>query len=46
LVDVLGWVITCLVHAANIRDEDGCEAVLDQAQAPVVLLLGKRWREL
>src|SRR6516162_3491169 len=33
LVDVLGWVIACVVHAANIQDEDGCEAVLDQAQA-------------
>jgi len=29
----LGWVIACVVHAANIQDEDGCEAVLDQAQA-------------
>jgi putative transposase len=31
LVDVLGMVIACVVHAANIQDEDGCEAVLDRA---------------
>jgi putative transposase len=33
LVDVLGMVIACVVHAADIQDEDGCEAVLDRAQA-------------
>jgi putative transposase len=33
LVDVLGMVIACVVHAANIQDEDGCEAVLEQAKA-------------
>jgi putative transposase len=33
LVDVLGLVIACVVHAADIQDEDGCEAVLDQAKA-------------
>jgi putative transposase len=31
LVDVLGMLIACVVHAADIQDEDGCEAVLDQA---------------
>ncbi len=25
-------VIACVVHAADIQDEDGCEAVLDQAK--------------
>jgi len=24
--------IACVVHAADIQDEDGCEAVLDQAK--------------
>jgi putative transposase len=32
LVDVLGMLIACVVHAADIQDEDGCEAVLDQAK--------------
>ncbi len=32
LVDVLDMVIACVVHAADIQDEDGCEAVLDQAK--------------
>jgi putative transposase len=32
LVDVLGMRIACVVHAADIQDEDGCEAVLDQAK--------------
>ena len=33
LVDVLGLLIACVVHAANIQDEDGCVAVLERAQA-------------
>jgi putative transposase len=33
LVDTLGLVIACVVHAANIQDYDGCEAVLDKARA-------------
>jgi putative transposase len=32
LVDVLGMLIACVVHAADVQDEDGCEAVLDQAK--------------
>ncbi|GEM_PF-2335023 len=32
MVDVLDMVIACVVHAADIQDEDGCEAVLDQAK--------------
>ena len=32
LVDVLGLLIACVVHAADIQDEDGCEAVLDRAR--------------
>ena len=33
LVDTLGLVIACVVHAANVQDYDGCEAVLDKAHA-------------
>jgi putative transposase len=33
LVDTLGLVIACVVHAADVQDYDGCEAVLDKAQA-------------
>jgi putative transposase len=33
LVDTLGLVIACVVHAADVQDYDGCEAVLDQARA-------------
>ena len=33
LVDTLGLVIACVVHAASVQDYDGCEAVLDKAQA-------------
>jgi putative transposase len=33
LVDTLGLVIACVVHAADIQDYDGCEAVLDKARA-------------
>jgi putative transposase len=33
LVDTLGLVIACVVHAAYIQDYDGCEAVLDKARA-------------
>jgi putative transposase len=32
LVEVLGLLISCVVHAADILDEDGCEAVLDRAR--------------
>jgi putative transposase len=33
LVDTLGLVIACVVHAAGIQDYDGCAAVLDKAKA-------------
>jgi putative transposase len=33
LVDTLGLVIACVVHAADVQDYDGCEAVLDKARA-------------
>jgi putative transposase len=33
LVDTLGLLIACVVHAADIQDYDGCEAVLDKAHA-------------
>src|SRR5262245_35423451 len=33
LVDTLGMIIACVVHAASIQDYDGCEAVLDKAKA-------------
>ena len=33
LVDTLGLLIACVVHAANVQDYDGCEAVLDKAKA-------------
>jgi putative transposase len=33
LVDTLGLLIACVVHAASVQDYDGCEAVLDKAQA-------------
>src|SRR5262245_58079766 len=32
LVDTLGLLIACVVHPANIQDEDGAEWVLDKAQ--------------
>jgi len=33
LVDTLGLLIACVVHAASVQDYDGCEAVLDKAKA-------------
>jgi putative transposase len=33
LVDTLGLLIACVVHAADVQDYDGCEAVLDKAKA-------------
>jgi putative transposase len=33
VVDTLGLVIACVVHGAHVQDYDGCEAVLDKAQA-------------
>jgi putative transposase len=32
LVDTLGWLIACVVHPADVQDEDGTEWVLDKAQ--------------
>src|SRR5262249_25431582 len=33
LVDTLGLLIACVVHPADIQDEDGAELVLDKAKA-------------
>jgi putative transposase len=33
LVDTLGLLIACVVHAADVQDYDGCEALLDKAKA-------------